>query len=143
MTDPEQQETLDREHLRLLSIGYYISAGMNVFMSFFGLMYAFMGLFFQAVIPKVPPPSGNAPAPPPELFGMVFGAVGCGIFATMIVFAILKFVVARRLKQRRSRVFCMVVAGVCCVGIPWGTLLGVFTFVVLSRPSVVALFEKS
>lgn len=141
MVEPEQA-ILDREHLRLLAIGYYVSAGMNLFFSLFGLMYAFMGAFFQAMIPKLPQaPSGQAAPPPPEIFGMVFGIFGCGIFVVMVALAILKFVVARRLTQRRSRGFCMVVAALCCFGVPWGTVLGVFTFVVLSRPSVVASFD--
>lgn len=36
----------------------------------------------------------------------------------------------------------MVVAGVSCLSIPLGTALGVFTFIVLSRPSIVRLFEE-
>jgi len=35
----------------------------------------------------------------------------------------------------------MIVAGLGCLAVPYGTLLGVFTFVVLGRPSVVRLFD--
>ena len=34
------------------------------------------------------------------------------------------------------------VAGLNCLHMPLGTLLGVFTFIVLARPSVQALFEQ-
>jgi hypothetical protein len=59
----------------------------------------------------------------------------------MIVLAILKFIVAKRLKERRSRALCLVVAAVSCLGIPFGTVLGVFTFLVLSRPSIERSFD--
>ena len=38
-------------------------------------------------------------------------------------------------------IVAMVVAAVCCLGIPYGTVLGVFTLIVLSRRSVSSLFE--
>jgi len=34
----------------------------------------------------------------------------------------------------------MATAALTCLGIPWGTVLGVCTFLVLERPSVAALF---
>ena len=37
------QGILDEEHVRLLSIGYLVSAGTSAFVSLFGLLYAFMG----------------------------------------------------------------------------------------------------
>jgi hypothetical protein len=35
------------------------------------------------------------------------------------------------------------VAGLCCLFSPLGTLLGIFTLVVLQRPSVRALFGRA
>ena len=40
------------------------------------------------------------------------------------------------LGQRRHRTFSLLVAGLNCLHVPVGTVLGVFTFVVLLRPSV-------
>jgi len=59
----------------------------------------------------------------------------------LVGLAILKFTVARRLRQRRSWVFCIVVAALSCIGIPFGTALGVFTLLVLSRHSVKCMFD--
>ena len=69
--------------------------------------------------------------------------IGLSMFVFVLTIGGLKFLAYRRLKQRRSRILCMVVAGVCCLGVPYGTLLGIFTFVVLTRPSVVRLFQVS
>ena len=136
-----RQQIVDEEHLKLLSIGYLVSAGLNVLFSLFGLLYAFMGVFIGAVVAHAPTRPG--PGPAPELMGWFFGLFGFAIFAFMVGLGVLKFMVARRVKQRRSHTFCMVVAGVSCIGLPYGTLLGVFTFLVLSRPSVVRLFQAS
>ncbi len=40
------------------------------------------------------------------------------------------------IRKRKNRTFSFVIAGVNCLQIPFGTALGVFTFIVLSRISV-------
>jgi hypothetical protein len=39
-------------------------------------------------------------------------------------------------KARKSRTLCLVAAAISCLEIPYGTLLGVFTLIVLDRASV-------
>jgi hypothetical protein len=70
---------------------------------------------------------------------------GFGGFAMLLTWAIAALVVlaGRRLLQRRARVYCMIVAGVLCINFPIGTALGVFTLIVLSRPSVKLLFGET
>jgi hypothetical protein len=53
---------------------------------------------------------------------------------------ILTIVSGRAIAQRKWRVFSLVMAGVNCASFPLGTLLGVFSFIVLLRPSVRALY---
>jgi hypothetical protein len=48
---------------------------------------------------------------------------------------------ARALGRRRGRLLCQIAAAVSCLQMPWGVLLGVFTFMVLNRESVKQLFE--
>jgi hypothetical protein len=45
------------------------------------------------------------------------------------------------LRERKNRTFSFVVACVNCIHVPLGTVLGVFTIVVLSRESVKRLYE--
>ena len=57
--------------------------------------------------------------------------------AALIVLKItLNTMSARRISRRKGRVFSMVVAGLNCLSLPLGTALGIFTLVVLTRPSV-------
>jgi hypothetical protein len=140
-SDPIRQTIVDEEHLKLLSLGYMVSGGFNAFFSLFGLFYAFMGGMMSAVLSHIPEPAGKADQTPPQFVGWIFGAVGLTIFAFCVTFGILKFLAASRLKQRRSRVFCMVVAAFTCLEFPYGTFLGVVTFIVLGRESVIRLFS--
>ena len=135
-----RQQIVDEEHLQLLYIGYLISAGMSAFFSFFGLIYVFMGVMMGVIFSADPGTAGHAGDAPPAFIGWIFGIIGVGIFLFLIAMAVLKFIAAYRIKHRRSRVFCMVVAGITCLEIPYGTLLGVCTFIVLERPTVKKLF---
>ena len=128
------QAIIDKEHLRLLRIGYFISAAQTALFIPFGLLYAGMGVLFA----HLPAGGGSPPAPFMSWIFGIFGAVFAG-FATLA--AALKFLTAIRLKERRSRMLCMITAGLSCLEMPYGTALGVMTFVVLSRPSVRQEFE--
>jgi hypothetical protein len=47
-----------------------------------------------------------------------------------------------QLKRRAAYNYCLVVAGIECIFMPFGTVLGVLTLIVLMRPSVKALFGE-
>ena len=122
----------DQEHLRLLSIVYYIYAGMSAFFGLFGLLYIVLGL---VVAPMVPIRNGD-PAFPAYIF-VVLG----GIFLVLVAaVTTAELLIARYLKRRQHYTFCLIVAGFNCLWIPFGTALGVFTILVLQRLSVKALF---
>jgi len=140
MTDETIRQTIiDEEHLKLLSIGYMVSAGIAALFSLVGLLYVLMGVMMGITF-KEAAKKANQPAPP-VFIGWVFGVIGLAIFLFLIVMAILKLRTAQCIKRRRSRAFCMVVAAISCLEIPYGTLLGVFTFLVLGRNSIRDLFE--
>lgn len=138
-----KQSILDEEHLRLLSIGYYISAGISAFFSLFGLMYMFMGVMMGAILSSAVKAGQHADGMPPQMAGWMFGIFGGLFFLFGAGMAIAKFLTGKYLRQRRSRTFCQVVAGITCLSIPFGTALGVATFMVLGKPSVQNLFNRS
>jgi hypothetical protein len=139
-----RQSIIDDEHLRLLSLGYMISAATTAFFSLFGLMYVFMGIFISAVgwhqNPTVAVASRSGQAPP-AFIGWFLTAMGIAFFVVATGLAAAKLQTAFWIKRRKSRTLCMVVAGISCLGIPYGTALGVLTFMVLGRDSVTRLFE--
>jgi len=52
------------------------------------------------------------------------------------------FAAGRFIKARKRRTFCIVVAAINCAFFPLGTALGVLSILVLSRPTVGAMFQR-
>ena len=58
-----------------------------------------------------------------------------------LLFAVLLAVAGLNLARHQRYMFCLVMAGVGCIFMPFGTVLGVFTIIVLMRDSVKQLFR--
>lgn len=137
MNDFEQQWIKDRDHLKLLSIFHYVFAGITGFFSLFAIIYIFIGTMVLVVPGKAPDQEAA------KFIGVIFIVIG----SAFIVFSwtIVGFLIAagRNLTRYRKHTLCLVVAGFSCLFMPLGTILGIFTLVVLMRPSVKALFEQN
>lgn len=138
VTEAERQAVIDEEHLKLLPIFYWVLAVRDLFLSLFGLIYVFEGLVFL-VLPL------NTPAEAPDafpvaVFGWMFLVLGCGFTLFFLAVAALKTLAGFWMRARKHRTGVLVVAGISCAFIPFGTLAGVLTFIVLLRPSVAQLF---
>lgn len=134
MDEEAKQSVIDAEHLKLLRWGYFLSAGVTAFFSMFGLFYAGMALLITSL------PVKEGQDAPPEQIAWIFAIGGIGMTVVMLAVAAAKLKVAKALRERTSRTFCSVVAVITMFGMPYGTLLGVFTLLVLSRPSVAQAF---
>lgn len=130
----DTRRLIDDEHLRLLRLGYIVSGCTNLLWVFFPLIYVAMGLLILFL-----PGSGGRDHPPREV-GLIFAAIGGFLALSMAVVTVLKFLTARAIGRRTSRVLCFITAGIACLALPYGTLLGAATFIVLLRPSVQAQF---
>ena len=135
--DGHRRAIIDAEHLRLLGLGYYLSAAMTAFFALFGLLYMVMGVAV-GVFGRQAPHAADAP---PEAFGLFIAIFGGVFFLVTAALSGLKVFVARCLERRRHRILCLVVAGVSCLEMPYGTAIGVCTFVVLARPEVRRQFD--
>ena len=134
-----QQEIVDSEHLRLLRIGYFISAATNLIWVFFPLIYVAVGALMLSGAFNGAKPSDV----PPKALGLVMMSIGIAISLIMASFAVLKLLTAQAIGKRRHKGLICAAAAISCLGIPWGTALGVLTFIVLSRPSVASQFHSS
>jgi hypothetical protein len=128
----------DAEHLRLLSIFHYIVGGLAAVFSFFPLLYTTVGAIFIFVARHgTPKPSEE---PPPEFIGWIFAVIGSFLFLLGIAIAICILIAGRSLAKHTRYWFAFVMACIECLFLPFGTILGVFTIIVLSRESVKTLF---
>ena len=133
-----RQQILDVEHLRLLRIGYIVAACVSSFICVLGFFYVGMGALVSATVPA----KGARGAPPfsPFAFFAAFGAIFVVVGAVLVVLNVLT---ARAIGRRQGYVLCMISAALSCLGIPYGTILGIATFVVLGRPHVKAMFADA
>jgi hypothetical protein len=128
----------DQEHLQLLSIFHYVVAGLAALFSFFPLLYTIIGtIFIFAARHDTAKPGEDLP---PEFLGWIFAVIGSGLFLFGLAIAICILIAGRSLALRKRYSFAMVTACIECIFVPFGTILGVFTIVVLSRESVKGLF---
>ncbi len=123
----------DLEQLKLLAIFHYVAAGMAALVACIPIMHFFMGLALATGAL-----GDSDPGTRPVGFGiMAFAAffiVAGWTFAALVAFA------GRSLQTHRRYTYCLVMAGIECIFMPVGTVLGVFTIIVLVRDSVKALF---
>ena len=128
----------DLEHLRLLSIFHYVAAGILGFFSCLPFIHIAIGLMFILA-----PETFDGGEAPPPFFGWIFVIAGSVFVIFGWTLTVLLIVAGRFLKRRKRREFCLIIAGISCLFMPVGTALGVFTIIVLSRPTAKALFEGS
>ncbi len=177
------QSVQDAEHLRLLSIFYYIWGALLALIGLLPIIHIIFGLAFVSgafpgahssgtgfVLPSPSPfpefpdsgfqgspspfpgsgfpgspssgfPTGN-PTAPPAFFGWFFVVAGTFALLAAEVTAALTLYAGRCLAKREKKSWIQVAAALNCLSIPIGTVLGVFTFIVLSRPTVALLFNR-
>ena len=119
---------------------YYIFGGLGVFGGLFPLIYVAMGVVFLSGS-FGPPERAGGGGPPPEI-GWFFIVIGGMVSLLIWTMAALNLFVGYNLSQKKRYLFCFVMACLCCISIPLGTILAVFTIVVLARPSVKELFDR-
>lgn len=137
-TSPEQDRAYqirqDGEYLQILSVLYYVMTGFACLSGCFTTMYLFIGFAMLGGAA-----AGNMNQD--EAAGLA--VMGGFISAIMLVAVVLTWTFAyclyrtgRNLREARNPTFCFVMACLICLSIPFGTALGIFTIIVLNRPTV-------
>jgi len=142
--DPRQmiaeQWRQDNEHLQLLAILYYVMGGFATLgacipLAYFGAGLAFLG---GAVAQTDRDASAGMAA-----FGGLVMVIAIPFVLLMFVQIICLFLTGRYLSESRNHLFCFINACLLCMHAPFGTALGIFTIVVLSRETVKQRFEMN
>lgn len=131
----------DRHYLQLLTIFHYVAAGVTalfgcvpIFHLGVGLSLLFGGAFSEAA-------QGTGDTVLMTLLALLFTLLPLALIVGLWGLALATAVSGYFIKTRQRRVFSIVVAAFNCIIFPIGTVLGVFTLVVLVRPSVVTLYQ--
>ena len=128
----------DEEHIRLLSIFYYIVGGIAAVFALFPIIHLIMGT--AMLLGCFDDKSGEGP---PAFMGYMFVIMSLAFMFAGWTFAILLIVAGRFLSKRKHYMFCLIMAAIGCIFMPFGTVLGVFTIIVLMQPSVKELFAAA
>ena len=104
------------------------------------VMYIVMGVLI--VNGRLPGNGVNPNQSMPSQFGYFFIVMGVVAIAMMWTIGILLLMSGRFLGRHEHHTFSFVIAILSCLNMPLGTILGVFTLIVLSRSSVKALYAK-
>ena len=128
----------EEEHLQLLGIFHFVVAAFAGLFSLFPIVHLLVGIGMTAF--SITEPKDTFPI---ALVGIIFI-----IFATLWIALGLTFTTCllfsgRYLKRKKHYKFCLVMAGVECIFMPFGTVLGVFTIIFLTKENVKKMFIDS
>jgi hypothetical protein len=135
----EKQMIQDEEQLRLLCIFHYVVGGLTILFTAFFLLNFFVGLGMALNPNGFLDNSGNAP---PAFLGLFFLVTSSIFIAFGWTLGALTIYSGSCIHRRRQWMFTLIMGGINCAIFPFGTALGVFTILVLSRDSVKRLFQK-
>ena len=130
----------DIEHLRLLAIFHYIVGGVAALFSLLPLIHVGIGVWMLTSPETIQ--SHDQGGPPAELFGYLFAGVGLMFVLVGETLAGLMIYSGRQIQKRDKYPLSFVMACIMCLFVPFGTILGVFTIIVLSRDSVKRLYGR-
>lgn len=129
---------LDQQHLRLLPIFHYVVGGMLYLFGFFPIIHMILGVLMVTGVLSGENEGDEAAL---KVMGCIFLLLPLLFMLCAWTLATLIIITGKKMTMRVSYTFCLVIAGIECLFMPLGTILGVFTIIVLSRPSVKSQFS--
>lgn len=120
----------DEQYLKLLSVFHYVVGGLAACFACIPIIHLAIGIAMLV----------GAIDDAPEFVGAFLVVIA--MFGILVgwTLAVCIIVAGRCLAKRKRYMFCLVMAAISCIFMPFGTVLGVFTIIVLMRPSVKELF---
>ena len=134
------QDRANLQHLDLLAIFHFVLSGLGAL----GLGFLFLHYsFFNSLLAHPDFIRANHhleinPAAFFHAFSWFYGVFGFFAALGMLLNLLSGFCLLRR----THRIFSLIVAGLNCLHLPFGTALGVFTIIVLNRHSVQRLYSQ-
>lgn len=136
----DRQATTDVKQLKLLMVFHWVFTGLLAI----GLLMVVLHYLLMGYIMDNPEMWNESPGgPPPEEFFEIFKYVYFVMGAVVLLSGISNALSARFIHARKYRTFSLIISGANCLMFPFGTVLGVFTFVVLLRDSVARVYAEA
>lgn len=126
----------DESYLDILPLLHYLVAGVTFLIGCFPLIHVAVGLGIVLATPA-------GPNPPPVWLGWLFAGIGAGVVLFFWCLSVLWIVAGRCIAARRRWTLCVVAATAGLLVMPFGTALGIFSLIVLTREPVKRAFGAS
>ena len=159
----DEERIVARERLNLLAIGFYVRGGIMLVFSCFFLIYVAVLMSFSfipesawnqrpkasassppavALATPTPSPHPENLGPPPVIFFRIIAGVMGGFVLLGWTIGALTLYAGRCIQQRRRKVLIYIMAAANCFFIPYGILLGIFTFMIVGSPAALEEFKQ-
>jgi hypothetical protein len=123
----------DEQYLKLLSVFHYVVGGITALGACIPIIHLSIGIAILT----------GAIEDAPVFVGLLLVALAIVAMIFGWTLAVCIIIAGRFLAKRTHYMFCLVTAAISCILFPFGTVLGVFTIIVLLRSSVKALFTAN
>ncbi|MFI5387561.1 MAG: hypothetical protein ACHQ50_15745 [Fimbriimonadales bacterium] len=132
----QYQQQMNDENVRTLVILHRVYAGL------IALGSCCVGGYFVFILGILGAATASKPqdAPPPVVGAMVT-TICLGVMGFLVLKAILNLLAANWLRDRRNWTGIVIVAAIDCLNIPLGAALGIFSLIVINRPTVRSTFQ--
>ena len=131
----EKITTQDSDMLSIVSIFHFVLGGFQMLFSLIGFIYVAMGILMASG--QMDSTNGN---PPPAELGWVFGGIGVVFVLIFITIGLLTIKTGKNIRKRKNRTFCIVMDSILCMMMPFGTIVGIFGLVLLTKQGSVEEF---
>jgi hypothetical protein len=138
----DRQRVIDEEHLRLLSFFHYISGALTLLVSsVFIFQFFLFSVIYDEIMIEISDYTmiGNYDLDPQIFSFLIY--LWIILFLIFIIFGIAQILSGKFIKAKKYRIFSFIVAVLNILSFPYGTILGVMTIIVLSRSSVIELYQ--
>lgn len=138
--DPEaMQRQKDEDNLRMLGVFYYVFGSLCALGFLIFLLYTVVFSTMMPIMAETAPPRDAVVVE--SMMGVFYGIFVFGMLL-MGTMCTLCFIAPSKMRKRESYGLIFTAAILVCLSIPLGTVLGIFTMVVMNRPSVRKSFGK-
>ncbi|MFO7627153.1 MAG: hypothetical protein R6V62_07840 [Candidatus Fermentibacteraceae bacterium] len=127
--------TQDERVLDLLGVFHFVVGALMILGASIFLIHLAMGV---AMVNGQFPEGGDAP---PQFMGWMFIVLPGLVILVGWTLAAFIIYAGKNLRNRTRHGLCLAMAGIECIFMPFGTVLGIFTLVTLMKEDVRLLFE--
>jgi len=119
------------KRIKALSVTYYILGALCIPASLVAPMAIWAGALNDQQIP-----------PPPEARAILVAVALSSLLGSLAMSACILYA-GHALAKHKDRTFLIVVASLVCLSVPIGTVIGVLTLLVLTKPEAKELFRRT